>query len=360
MIDRLAEKLTRMEQRFDDLSNQMALPEIAGDYPRFQALLNERRALEKVVALWRDHRKTQAGLADARAMIESGDDPDLAAMAREELASLEKRSEKLAQEILVALIPPDPNDQRSVIMEIRGGAGGQEAALFAFDLFRMYSRYAEIHNWNVDVVDKSDADAGGLKEIIFEVRGKGAYSRLKHESGVHRVQRVPATESAGRIHTSTATVAVLPEVDEVDVTINPADLRIDIYHAGGHGGQNVQKVATAVRIVHNPTGIVATCQDERSQLKNKMKAMAVLRARLYDMEQKKQQPEITATRRAQVGAGERSEKIRTYNVPQDRVTDHRVELTLHNLPRVLEGRIDELIDALSAQEQAERSEAVSA
>ncbi|MSQ25702.1 MAG: peptide chain release factor 1 [Dehalococcoidia bacterium] len=360
MIDRLTDKLTRLEQRFDDLSNQMALPEIAGDYPKFQALLNERRAIEKVVALWRDHRKTQAGVSDTRAMIESGDDPDLAAMAREELASLEKRAEKLAQEILVALIPPDPNDEKSVIMEIRGGAGGQEAALFAFDLFRMYSRYAELHNWNVDVVDKSDADAGGLKEIIFEVRGKGAYSRLKHESGVHRVQRVPATESSGRIHTSTATVAVLPEVDEVDVTINPADLRIDIYHAGGHGGQNVQKVATAVRIVHNPTGIVATCQDERSQLKNKMKAMAVLRARLYDMEQRKQQAEITATRRAQVGAGDRSEKIRTYNFPQDRVTDHRVELTLHNLPKVLEGRIDELIDALSAQEQAERSEAVSA
>ena len=360
MIDRLAEKLNRMEQRFDDLSNQMAQPDVAADYPRFQALLNERRVNEKVVVLWRDHRKAQADAADARAMMESGDDPDLAAMAREEMESLEKRSDQLSKEILAALIPVDPNDGKSVIMEIRAGAGGQEAALFAFDLYRMYSRHAALRNWDVDIVDKSDAEAGGLKEIIFEVRGKGAYSRLKHESGVHRVQRVPSTEASGRIHTSTATVAVLPEMDEVDVTINPADLRIDIYHAGGHGGQNVQKVATAVRIVHNPTGIVATCQDERSQLKNRNKAMAVLRSRIYDLEQRKQQAEITEKRRAQVGTAERSEKIRTYNFPQDRVTDHRVELTLHNLPKVLEGRIDELLDALVAHEQAERSEEVAA
>jgi peptide chain release factor 1 len=251
------------------------------------------------------------------------------------------------------MTPKDPNDEKYIIIEIRGGTGGEEASLFAADLFRMYSRYALSRGWEVDVIDASESSAGGFKEVVAEIKGRGAFSRFKYERGVHRVQRVPATEAAGRIHTSTATVAVLPEADEVELDINPDDLRIDIFHAGSAGGQNVNKVATAVRITHLPTGIVAVCQDERSQLRNKQKAMAVLRARLLDMEEQKRNEALTSERRSQVGSGERSEKIRTYNFPQDRLTDHRVGLNFHNLPKIMAGELDELFDALAASERTE-------
>ncbi|MDZ4278016.1 MAG: peptide chain release factor 1, partial [Dehalococcoidia bacterium] len=286
-----------------------------------------------------------------------GGDPELVALARDEIASLTERFGTLEGELKHALLPKDPHDERDVIVEVRAGTGGDEAALFAADLYRMYSRYADRQGWRPEVVSANETGIGGLKEIIFQVHGTGAYSRLKYESGVHRVQRVPRTEAQGRIHTSAATVAVLPEAEEVEVDIGENDLRVDIYHASSHGGQNVQKVASAVRITHLATGIVASCQDERSQHKNRTKAMAVLRARLLARKEQEQAAALSETRRAQVGAGERSEKIRTYNFPQDRITDHRVGLTLHNLPSILDGEIDDLIDAVATSEQARLLEA---
>jgi peptide chain release factor 1 len=279
-------------------------------------------------------------------------------MAREEAASVEQQLAELAQALQMALLPKDPNDDRDVIVEVRSGAGGHEASLFAGDLYRMYTRYAQLKGWKVDIMDSNASDQGGFNKIVFEVQGKGAFSRLKYERGVHRVQRVPETEAQGRLHTSTATVAVLPQADEVDVKIGPDDLRIDIFHAGGHGGQNVNKVATAVRIVHEPSGLVVVCQDERSQYKNKQKAMAILRARLFQAEQERQAAERTETRRAQVGSAERSEKIRTYNYPQDRITDHRIGTSFHGIPRTMDGALDEIIDALVAWEQAQLLEGV--
>jgi peptide chain release factor 1 len=279
-------------------------------------------------------------------------DPEISAMAREETEKLSQRRVELEAQLKRALVPKDPRDARDVIVEIRAGTGGDEAALFAADLYRMYSRYADRRGWQVEVLSVNEIGIGGMKEVIFELRGDGAYSRLKYESGVHRVQRVPATEAQGRIHTSTATVAVLPEAEEVEVEINESDLRIDIFHSGGAGGQNVNKVATAVRITHNPTGIVVVCQDERSQLKNRVKAMAVLRARLLDQKVSAQEKEIAGARKQQVGSAERSEKIRTYNFPQDRLTDHRIGLTVHNLPRIMDGDLDAIIDAVSADEEA--------
>ena len=279
-------------------------------------------------------------------------DEEMAALVAEELDSLEARMEGLTRELEEALVPKDAYGDKDVIVEIRAGAGGDEAGLFAADLFRMYARYAEFRRWQVDVIDKNESGIGGFKEIIFEVKGRGAYSRLKYESGVHRVQRVPVTESSGRIHTSTATVAVLPEAEEVEVDINPEDLRIDIFRAGGHGGQNVNKLATAVRITHLPTGVVAICQDERSQLRNKNRAMAVLRARILDIEQRKHFEKIASERRSQVGTGDRSEKVRTYNFPQGRITDHRIGLNLHNMESFLGGELDPVIDALAAEEHA--------
>ena len=356
MLDRLTEKLEDAIRRYDELTDSMGQPEVASSYEKVQSLAKERAAMERVVGLYRDYKKTVAELGETQTLLREKPDPDLAAMAREEIERLEERRDRLSDEMRIALLPADPNDDKSVIVEIRAGAGGDEAALFAADLYRMYVRYAAMNNWDVELMNRHETGIGGLKEITFEIAGKGAYSRLKHESGVHRVQRVPDTETSGRIHTSTATVAVLPEADEVEVDIDPEDLRIDIFHAGGHGGQNVQKVATAVRVVHIPTGITAVCQDERSQLKNKQKAMAVLRARILDIEQRKQQAEITERRRSQVGTADRSEKIRTYNFPQNRVTDHRLDLSLHNLPHLLEGNLDELIDALTAREQAQRLE----
>jgi peptide chain release factor 1 len=279
-------------------------------------------------------------------------DAEMTAMAKEEAHQLEEKRDRLQEELKLALLPKDPNDEKNIIMEIRAGAGGDEAAIFAAELFRMYSRYAQNRRWNVDVISSSESIGGGIKEIILEISGKGVFSRLKYERGVHRVQRVPVTESSGRIHTSTATIAVLPEAEEVDLEIDPSDLRVDIFHSGGAGGQNVNKVATAVRLTHFPTGMVVICQDERSQLRNRQKAMAVLRSRLLDMETTKQQQEMSSMRRSQVGSGERSEKIRTYNFPQDRLSDHRIGLTLHSLPRIMQGELDEMIDALASDEQS--------
>ncbi len=345
------DRVRALEEKYDRLTEEMARPEVAADYERMAELAKERAALEDIVSLYRQYRETQKGIEDAQAVVSEGD-PELAQLAREEIATLTERLRRIEQDIRRALLPKDPHDERDVIVEIRAGEGGDEAALWAADLFRMYTRYADRKGWKVEVLSANEIGIGGLKEVIFEVRGKGAYSRLKYESGGHRVQRVPATEAKGRIHTSAATVAVLPEADEVDVTIDEKDLRIDIFHAGSAGGQNVNKVATAVRITHLPTGLVVVCQDERSQLKNRMKAMAVLRARLLAMKKREQEEEISEARRAQVGTGERGGKIRTYNFPQDRVTDHRIGLTVHGLQEVLDGDLDELIDAVATAEQA--------
>jgi peptide chain release factor 1 len=285
-------------------------------------------------------------------MIDGGLEPDMLSMAKDELTGLKETQVKLVEELRIALIPRDENEDKDAIVEIRAGTGGDEATLFASDLYRMYFRYAQVKGWQIEIIDSNQNEAGGFKEVIFEVKGKGAYGHLKYERGVHRVQRVPVTEASGRIHTSTATVAVLPEVEDIDIQVNPEDLRIDIFRSGGAGGQNVNKLSTAVRITHIPTGIVAVCQDERSQLRNKTKAMAVLRSRLYDIQQRKQQDEVTEERRSQIGSGERSEKIRTYNFPQDRLTDHRINLSLHGLQKILDGDIDKLIDALASEEQS--------
>ena len=352
MLDRLAE----IEKRYDELTKEMARPEVASDVRRLQELARERAGVEDLVNGYRQYQAATESLKETRAMLQDDLDEDMKALVKQEIESLEAKRERLLSELRLGLLPRDENDEKDVIVEIRAGAGGDEAALFAADLFRMYGRYAQSKSWAVDIIDSNESSIGGFKEIIFEVKGTGAFSRLKYERGVHRVQRVPVTESSGRIHTSTATVAVLPEASEVEVSINPDDLRTDIFHSGGAGGQNVNKVATAVRITHLPTGIVAVCQDERSQLRNRQKAMAVLRARLLDIEQRKQEAAITAQRRSQVGTGDRSEKIRTYNYPQDRITDHRIGLTLHNLPQVLEGELDRLIDTLATDEQAKQLE----
>jgi len=348
------EKLEGIERRYEELAQEMARPEVAADFQRLQTLAKEHATLESIVSLYREYKRVDAALTEARSLADESSDPELAALARDEVAQLAQQQQRLEEETRLALLPKDPYGQRPVIMEIRAAAGGDEAGLFAGQLFRMYSRYAERHGWPVEVMSSHPSDVGGFKEIICEVRGRGAYSRLKYEGGAHRVQRIPITEAGGRIHTSTATVAVLPEADEVDLKIAEDDLRIDVFRAGGHGGQNVNKLSTAVRITHIPSGITAVCQDERSQLKNKLKALTVLRARVLDVEQKRQHREIGDARRAQVGSGERSEKVRTYNFPQDRVTDHRVGLTVHNLPAILDGELDDIIDALATEEQAKR------
>jgi peptide chain release factor 1 len=351
------ERLAEIEARYEDVTRLLADPDVVSDHRRLQELGRERAQLETVVALFRRYRDAEAALDEARVLARDADE-EMRTLGREEEDRLVAEIAQLDQDLKLALLPRDPADDKDVIVEIRGGTGGEEAALFAADLYRMYQRYAERHRWKIEVVNTSEASAGGYKEIVFEVHGQGAYSRLKYESGVHRVQRVPETEAQGRIHTSTATVAVLPEVDEVDVDIDWGQVRIDIFHSGGAGGQNVNKVATAVRMTHEPTGIVVTCQDERSQGKNRAKAEAVLRARIYELERAAAAAEQAGARRAQVGTGERSEKIRTYNFPQDRVTDHRVNLTVHGMPRVLDGDIDALIDAVAMDEQAQLLQAV--
>ncbi len=345
------ERLAEIAARYDELTRLMSDPEVQTDHRRVQALAQERTTLEAVVEIYRRYQQTAGDLEGARALLTESDE-EMRELGREEAERLAALLASLEDELKMSLLPKDPADEKDVIIEIRAGTGGDEAGLFASDLFRMYQRYGERRNWKTEVLNTSINEAGGYREIVFEVHGRGAYSRMKYESGVHRVQRVPQTETQGRIHTSTATVAVMPEVDEVDVEINWDDVRIDIYHSGGAGGQNVNKVATAVRYTHNPSGIVVTCQDERSQAKNREKAAAILRARLYELERSKQAAEQASLRKAQVGSGDRAEKVRTYNFPQDRITDHRVGITIHSMPRVMDGEIDALIDAVAAEEQA--------
>lgn len=352
----MLDRLERLEKRYEELGRRMSRTEVASDLKQLQELAQERAGLEEVVDKYREYKAASKSLAETRAMLDDGLDEEMAELVKQEVNSLESKQERLLEELKIALLPKDPNDQKDIIVEIRAGAGGEEAGLFAADLFRMYSRYAQAKGWRTDVISVNESGIGGIKEIIFEVKGKGAYSRLKYESGVHRVQRIPVTESSGRIHTSTATVAVLPKAEEVDIEVNPEDLKVDIFHSGGAGGQNVNKVATAVRMTHLPTGMVVVCQDERSQLQNRLRAMSVLRSRLLDIERRKQEEKITLERRSQVGTGDRAEKIRTYNFPQDRVSDHRINLTLRNLPRILEGELDELIDTLANSSQAKQLE----
>jgi peptide chain release factor 1 len=330
----------------------MADPQIMSDYEQVAEYAQERSALQPIVEGYYEYRSTLEHIAEAEELIAS-DDQELRQLAEEELAALRPRRDALEEELRLLLLPRDPRDAKNVIVEIRAGTGGDEAGLFAADLFRMYSRYAEKQGWKVDVLDSHETGVGGFKEIIFEIKGRGAFSRLKYESGVHRVQRVPVTESQGRIHTSTATVAVLAEMDEVEVRIDEKDLEIDAYRSSGAGGQNVQKNETAIRIVHKPTGLMVTCQDERSKTQNLLRAMSILRARLYDMEQRRVREEQDAARRSMVGSGERAEKIRTYNYPQSRVTDHRINMSSYNLPVVMDGDLDEFIDELATREQAE-------
>jgi peptide chain release factor 1 len=347
----MLEKIAAIEERYDEIERE--LMDIGNDYQRAAELGMERAELEPVVERARRYRQMQGRLEEARALQES-QDQELRLLAQAEIEELEPKIDELEEEIKELLVPNDPRDQRNVIVEIRAGTGGDEAALFGADLFRMYSRYAERQGWEVEVLSANEIGIGGFKEVIFMVKGRGAYSHLKYESGVHRVQRVPVTEASGRIHTSTATVAVLAEANEVEVKIPDSDLRMDVYKSAGAGGQNVQKNATAVRITHLPTGIVVACQDERSQLQNRQRAMSILRARLYEIEQEKLRLEREEDRRSQVGSGERAEKIRTYNYPQSRVTDHRINLSNYNLPSVMEGNIDEFIEELALRDEAER------
>lgn len=347
----MLEKLAGIEERYDEL-NQM-LMQVGDDYQRAAELGIERAELEPLVEKANEYREALNRLEEARTFVNS-EDEGMRELADAEIAELEPQIERLENEIKSMLLPQDPRDKRNVIMEIRAGTGGDEAALFAADLFRMYNRYAERQGWSVEILSSSEIGIGGFKEVIFTIQGRGAFSRLKYESGVHRVQRVPVTESQGRIHTSTATVAVLAEVDEVEIKIPESDIRMDVYKSAGAGGQSVQKNSTAVRLTHLPTGMVVQCQDERSQLQNRTRAMSILRARLYELEEEKRRAEVEEARRSQVGTGERSEKIRTYNYPQSRITDHRINLSSHNLPVVMDGEIDEFIDELATRTEAER------
>jgi peptide chain release factor 1 len=345
--------LAELKRRYNELDHQMADPAVLADPSRLADLGRERAELEEVVSVYNEMTATERELTEAEELA-ADPDPELSSMAEDEIRRLKDLQEGYMARLRTLLVPKDPNDDKNVIVEIRAGTGGDEAALFAADLYRMYTRYAEKNRWKVDVLSSTETDGGGFREIIFEVSGKGAYSHLRYESGVHRVQRVPATESQGRIHTSTASVAVLPEAEEVDIKINDNDLRIDVYRSTGHGGQSVNTTDSAVRITHLPTGLVVTCQDEKSQLKNKLKAMTVLRSRLYEIEQTKLATERGDARRSQIGTGERSEKIRTYNYPQDRITDHRIKLNASNIPAVMEGGIDVFLSELRAADEAER------
>jgi len=352
----MLERLSSVEEKYEELNKLLADPEVVTDYTKVQQYAKEQSVMREVVELAREYREVIKEISDLRDMLRSESDPEILSLAKDEQLTLEGKQQKAEERLRKALVPKDPNDEKNVIIEIRAGTGGEEAGLFASNLYRMYSRLAQRLDWNLEIINSNSTGIGGLKEITFQVSGDQAYSKLKHESGVHRVQRVPTTESSGRIHTSAATVAVLPEAEEIDVEINQEDLQIDIYHASGHGGQNVQKVATAVRITHIPSGLVTTCQDERSQHKNKEKALAVLRSRLLAAEIEKQQKEITDSRRSQVGSGDRSERVRTYNFPQGRITDHRIGLTSYNLEQVLDGDLMEFIEALVQEDQARKLE----
>ena len=347
----MLDKIASIEQRYDELGR--LLEETAEDYQKASEYAKERSDMEEIVQKAREYRTVSQQIDEARELLET-DDAELRELANADLETLQPRLEQLERELKSLMVPKDPRDERNVIVEIRAGTGGDEAALFAADLFRIYSRYAEKRRWSVEILSANETGIGGYKEIVFMVKGRGAYSRLKYESGVHRVQRVPETEAQGRIHTSTATVAVLAEMDEVDVQIPESDIKVEVYRSAGAGGQNVQKNSTAVRILHIPTGLVVACQDERSQLQNRLRALSILRARLYDVEMEKRQHELESTRRSQVGSGERSEKIRTYNFPQSRVTDHRINVSSYNMAAVLDGEIDTFIDELSMRDETER------
>ncbi|MBT9331150.1 peptide chain release factor 1 [Paracidobacterium acidisoli] len=350
------ERLEQIEARYEELGRQMAEPEIISDQQKYQKIAKQHRELEPVVDKFREYREVRTGIADAKGMLNESD-AEIRTMAEEELAQLEEREPKVEEELKVLLLPKDPNDEKNVVVEIRAGTGGDEASLFAAEMFRMYSRFAEQHRWKVEVLSSSESSVGGLKEVIAIIEGDRVYSQLKYESGVHRVQRVPATETQGRVHTSAITVAVLPEAEEVDVKIEAKDIRIDTFCSSGPGGQSVNTTYSAVRITHLPTNTVVSCQDEKSQIKNREKAMRVLRSRLYEVEMERQQQALAKERKQQVGSGDRSEKIRTYNFPQNRLTDHRIGLTIHQLADVMEGRLQPVIDALIAHFNAERLKA---
>lgn len=348
------DKLDFILEKYEELSKKVSDPEIIADQPVWQKHIKEMGEMEPIVKKYREYKSAKEGIDEAKEILEMEDDAELKEMAKMELTELEDGINQIEDELKVLLLPKDPNDEKNVILEVRAGTGGDEAALFGQDLLRMYLRYAERNRWKAEILELNDTGIGGIKEAVVLIKGKGAYSRLKYESGTHRVQRVPETESSGRIHTSAATVAVLPEVDDVDVEVNPNDVRVDVYRASGNGGQCVNTTDSAVRLTHEPTGLVVTCQDEKSQIKNKEKAFKVLRARLYDLMMQKQNEEISAERKSQVGSGDRSERIRTYNFPQGRVTDHRIGLTLYKLENILDGEIDEIIDAMTTHEQAEK------
>ena len=348
------ERLEQIEARYEELTRALASPDVIQDSTRYQKAAKAHSEIAAVVEKYREYKDLKRGIADSRSLLAQEKDADMRAYAQEELDKLETKVRTVEEELKILLLPKDPNDEKNVILEIRAGTGGDEATLFAAELFRMYTRYAETQGWKVEVVSTSESAVGGLKEVIATIQGQRVYSRMKYESGVHRVQRVPQTEQQGRIHTSAVTVAVLPEAEEVDVKIDPKDLRVDTFCSSGPGGQSVNTTYSAVRITHIPTNTVVSCQDEKSQIKNREKAMRVLRSRLYEMEIEKQQEALAKERRAMVGSGDRSEKIRTYNFPQNRVTDHRIALTIHRLPEVMDGRLQELIEALGTHFQAER------
>lgn len=350
MFDRLEEIL----KKYELLSEKISDPEVISNQSEWQKMMKEYSDLRPLVEKYKEYKATKEAIEEANMLLEDNLEEDFRQLVKEELAENKAKIVDIEEELKILLLPKDPNDEKNVIVEIRGGAGGDEAALFAGDLFRMYSRYAERKRWKVEIMDSNEIGVGGFKEIVFMIQGQGAYSRLKYESGVHRVQRIPVTESGGRIHTSTVTVAVLPEAEEVDVELNMNDIRVDVFRSSGNGGQSVNTTDSAVRLTHMPTGIVASCQDEKSQLKNKEKALKVLRAKLYEIELEKQQKELAATRKSQVGTGNRNERIRTYNFPQGRVTDHRIGLTLHRLDDILDGDIDEVIENLITVDQTEK------
>lgn len=350
----MLDKLVAIEERYEEIGKKLSDPEVISDNMLFQKLCKEHSSLEDVIVKFREYKDVKQNIEDDKEMLNDDIDKEMKDLLQEEVSELEEKSLSIIEELKLLLLPKDPNDDKNVYVEIRGGAGGDEAALFAGTLFRMYTRYAERHRWKVDIISTNETGIGGYKEAIFMIKGAGAYSRLKFESGVHRVQRVPETEASGRIHTSTVTVAVLPEVEDVDVQVDPNDLRIDVYRASGHGGQCVNTTDSAVRITHVPSGLVVTCQDEKSQLKNKEKAMKVLKARLFDLENEKQKSQIASERKSQVGTGDRSERIRTYNYPQGRVTDHRIGLTVYKMEAFMDGDLDEMIDAIVTADQAEK------